>query len=1043
MCKEKILGLDLGSNSIGWAILEGKDGIPYEILDAGCRIFNKSVEDKTPTPKNVKRRERRLARRTLQRRSRRKKRMLNYMIKLGLLPEILKNSLQPEIALNALGNPYHLRAKALDHKLSKHELGRVFLHLVQRRGFLSSKKTLLGDMLDDPDVLSVLAEEELTDDEVPERAKEETAFKKDISELRSLIEKVNCRTLGEYLSGLAHHDCKRNRSREGGHLRTDRQMYKDELELIWQQQSNHHEVLTPDVKEQIEHIIFHQRPLKLKAGRQGNCSIEPSKKRARMGRLEVQKFRYLQDINNLQYLDPNQREWSSIQKSDREELIQLFEKDPTPTFAKIKKTLGLNRRTEFNLDSSVKKLKGNTTACKIRKVLIEWDDWTQEKQYLLVEDMITINKKSVLKNRLINHWCLDAKTALKLCMIEFEPGHANLSSKAIKALLPFLNKGQIYSEARVSAGYGYDKETVNEVNRLGSPPDIPNPIVSKALHELRRVVNALIAHHGKPDVIRIEMARDLEMNTKRYKRFIKQQKENTKSNDEAVEKYREMGNLNPHLHLTAYPGRDDKLRYRLWKDQDERCAYSNQVIPLSALFSPEVEIDHIIPYSKSLDDSYMNKVVCLTGENRYKGQRTPVDAFKGNKEKWEQITQAVQKWGKPLRSKKDRFYMTEDQVSERDFINSQLNDTRYICKEALVYLKQLGSDVTATKGFLVSWMRYQWGLDSLIGETDKKERTDHRHHTIDAVVIACIDRTFHRRLVYAAHDAEKKGLELKTRTLSINPPWETIRRDTEAALDKIVVSHSPLRKLAGSLHEETGVGFIEGSGTVYRVELNGEFKLTQVKKIIDKEVRAIISEHLTRYDNKSKEAFAQGVRIYHKDGVTPIKRVRILQSKTTAKKLMQSKFPVKNKKGDVFKWMAYGNMHHVEILKDKETGKFSGMFIPMMEAHRRAMTGTDSAKKRGVVFEPIVKKDHGQKRTFIMALHRNDIVSLRKNGRREYYRVQKFKSLNKQIILRLHTAATIKNDSDTFLARESTIPALMKNHLKLHKVNTIGKILND
>jgi len=136
-------------------------------------------------------------------------------------------------------------------------------------------------------------------------------------------------------------------------------------------------------------------------------------------------------------------------------------------------------------------------------------------------------------------------------------------------------------------------------------------------------------------------------------------------------------------------------------------------------------------------------------------------------------------------------------------------------------------------------------------------------------------------------------------------------------------------------------------------------------------------------------------------------------------------------------------MHHVEILKDKETGKFSGMFIPMMEAHRRAMTGTDSAKKRGVVFEPIVKKDHGQKRTFIMALHRNDIVSLRKNGRREYYRVQKFKSLNKQIILRLHTAATIKNDSDTFLARESTIPALMKNHLKLHKVNTIGKILND
>ncbi len=256
----------------------------------------------------------------------------------------------------------------------------------------------------------------------------------------------------------------------------------------------------------------------------------------------------------------------------------------------------------------------------------------------------------------------------------------------------------MYSDARVSAGYGYEKEDIESTDKLGPPPEIPNPIVSKGLSELRRVINALIKEYGKPDVVRIEMARDLEMNTKRYAQYLKQQKKNTEANDRATENYLEVASANSHLGLSKYPTHSDKMRYRLWEDQDRVCVYSGKTISLSSLFTADIEIDHILPYSESLDDSYMNKVVCFAAENRTKGQRTPVDAFSNDAHKWNQITQHVARWSKALQSKRTRFYMTAADVMKRDFISSQLNDSRYIAKTAHEYLANLGCDISVSKG---------------------------------------------------------------------------------------------------------------------------------------------------------------------------------------------------------------------------------------------------------------------------------------------------------------------------------------------------------
>lgn len=897
-------------------------------------------------------------------------------------------------------------------------------------------------MADDPDILAVLAEEDEKADISTERGKEESAFKDDINKLKSRIAGSGFRTLGEYLASLDQHDCKRNRVTDGGHLRTDRQMYRDELNLIWQCQKNHHSILTEAVREQIEQIMFYQRPLKLKADRIGKCSLEADKFRAKIARLECQRFRYLQDINNLQYFDPYQDTYVTITDQDKHKLIELFEITQTVSFAAIRKALGLSKNNEFNLETGNKKLKGNITACSIRENYPSWDNLPDEKQIALVEDLLTINKKSVLKNRLIKHWQLDAEIAVQLCLLEFEPGHSNHSLKAIKKLLPFLAQGQIYSDARINAGYGYEVEEIEPKDKLGPPPPLPNPIVSKGLHELRRLVNAIIAEYGKPDAIRIEMARDLEMNTAKYQNFLKQQKANTKANEAATAKYQEQARLSPHLKLSKYPSKTDKLKYRLWQDQKQLCAYSGKTISLSELFSATVEIDHIWPYSLSLDDSYMNKVVCYVKENRNKGQRTPIDAFGSNTEQWNQITHAISRWDKSLKSKRDRFFTPNSELQKRDFISSQLNDTRYISREAQTYLKELGCDISVSKGTTTAWMRHIWGLNDLIGETGKKERTDHRHHAIDAVVIACVDRRLYTVLVKTAQDLERKQTGLDMKDMVIDPPWLNLREDLKTKLDGVIVAHSPQLKLSGELHESTGAGFIktrEVEGNVNRKNLDNAF--TQVDKIIDPVVRKIVAEHLAKYGNNPKQAFADGIKILHKDGITPIKRMRILQSKTTLAKLEKTKYGAKDKQGKVFKWLAYGNMHHVEIVKNTTTGAYSGHFVTMMEAHRRAMTGCKSAVIRGVVRESIIKTDHGANAEFVMALHINDLVSVEKEGKRVFYRVQVLDSANKRLNMRLHTASTLKNIAETLADRDSTVPALMNANLKKHKINAIGKLV--
>lgn len=342
----------------------------------------------------------------------------------------------------------------------------------------------------------------------------------------------------------------------------------------------------------------------------------------------------------------------------------------------------------------------------------------------------------------------------------------------------------------------------------------------------------------------------------------------------------------------------------------------------------------------------------------------------------------------------------------------------------------MGADISVSKGITTAWLRHQWGLNNLIGETDNKDRTDHRHHAIDAVVIACVDRKLYQTLVYVANDLERRHSELSMRDVHIDPPWHHLREDLEIALEQVIIAHTPQRKLSGELHEVTGAGFIHGLGNVHRKNLDASF--TQVDKIIDDRVKEQVQQHLARHNNNPKTAFAENITVLHKDGKTPIKRVRILQSKTTLDKLNKTKFGVKDRQGKVFKWLAFGNLHHVEIIRHQETGAYSGQFVTMMEASHRAK-GIKMPK------EAIIKTDHGAAYGFIMALHINDLVSVEKDGRRVYYRVQKLDAGVNMIMFRLHTAAKLDDKSEG-LHLTVNEKSFITWQLQKHSVNGIGKL---
>jgi len=1034
----KVLGIDMGTNSIGWCLIEEYVDKDSQLIDLGVRIFQRVLEDKQPIPKNRKRREKRLARRVLDRRARRKSRLKNYLIKVGLLPETLRFE-PPEKILNSIGhpilktfrvgdeiitrtcitNPYDLRRIGLEEPLKPHEFGRVLLHLCTRRGFQSNRKTLLGNLADDPDFLEAIAEIEAesgddADKLLPkekQRIEDEQTIKAEIAKLK---DQMGSQTLGQYLAGLDPHERKRNRW-------TDRSMYRDELKRLWEKQSSFDpDRCTSEVYREIEHIIFYQRPIRFMKNRIGKCLLESDRPRAKRARLESQRFRYWQDLNNLQ-LEHATGETSILTLEQKQMIAQALERQESMSWGGLRKKLSI-KQVKFNLEKSgTKMLFGNRTACALRKCIgVHWDNLSPENQIQLVEDISTIDNKKALKKRLQEHWNFSLPEIIKLVTVQFEPGYMNQSLKAIRALLPHLRKGLIYSDARIAAGYGYETlapETV--AGRLGPHPDIPNPVVSKALSQTRRLVNAVIAAYGKPDEIRIELARDLKMNAKDKERFEKQQKENQKANETAEEQYRNIRQNNHHLNLPGYPSRDDKIKYRLWGECKGVCIYSGNGISLTQLFSPEIEIDHILPFSRTFDNSFMNKVIVFSDQNRAKGNKTPYEHF--SVAHYDEILQRA----RALPFAKRQRLMKRELKQPEEFISNQLNDTRYMSKLAQQYVQQLGIKVSVNKGGITAMLRSRWGLNEVLGTPDKN-RTDHRHHSIDAAVIAVTGRRMYQRIATHLQQPENQRFG---KPIRIPAPWEDFFVQLQQRVDSILVSHEVCRKVSGALHEETAYGLRPGENgemrIVHKKKLDSSFNAKQIEKIYDPVLKEIIRNHFVKHGSNPKEAFSDDNFVVHANGRARIRHVLVDESRFNE----DSYIAISNDQGKKPKFYPLGSNHHVEIFKIEKKGKpqYKGRFVSMLEA-----------SKRETIFKtPVVNTIGGDGETFVMSLCINDIVSITIKEKTLFYRVQKLNATSDRLYLRLHTAATLNNEEEEMGNAINSL--ITKYSMKKVNVNVLGK----
>lgn len=556
---KKILGLDVGTNSLGWALItEDEHQQLTDILDFNSHIFSAPVKPKNKTPLNVARRTARIARRRLERRNRRISKLRNLLVQQGWL-----NHNEP-----AEPNLYLLRDQALKGPLHLKELAFIFLHFAKRRGFLSARKTELGNLRDYPPVQDLIPKpkEDINDAQKDSQDdKEQKGMLKEIEDLEHCIDKHESKQLGGYLASLPQGQRKRG-------LHTNRAMYQNEFNAIWEkQQAFHPEHLTDPLKKHIYDIIFHQRSIHFKGAKhnrrkttnlRGFCSLEPKRPRAHKAWPQCQDFRIWQGLSNINYYDPSSGEDIPLTLEQKQRLYEQLQKKESMTLAAMRQAIGV-KNTKFNLEvDGSKDFKGHITHYRLAKILQDWYAWPQEKQHKLIEDLLTIEDKVGLFERLREHWAFARETAFDLCRVQLAKGFMNLSLRAIKRLLPHLQNDLNYSEARKQAGYDYALQAERtRLSQLPAPPKIPNPVVNRALHRMRHIVNAVIDQYGALDEIRIEMAREVKVSNKRLNQILQQQNANKKRNEEAEKHYLDIRTNNPHLHLPENMRAFDRLKY--------------------------------------------------------------------------------------------------------------------------------------------------------------------------------------------------------------------------------------------------------------------------------------------------------------------------------------------------------------------------------------------------------------------------------------------------------------------------------------------------
>ncbi|MFP3834042.1 type II CRISPR RNA-guided endonuclease Cas9 [Chryseobacterium sp. SIMBA_028] len=766
---KNILGLDVGISSVGAAVIKEENGtlsvekLSVRIVPEDPDFHGKFYSGNTAS-KNFDRTIKRGIRRDNQRFKARRDKLYQTLRENNMFPtDNLFN-----ISANEL---YGLRAKAVSEQISLEELGRVFILLNQRRGFLSNRKSI--------------SEEENS-----------TEYKERIA---TLEKKLAGRTIGQKL----YSELQYNKNTFEVLLRErtyQRSSYIEEFNRIWDEQKKYYSVLTGGINEDdnkgmlydIIHnrIIYYQRPLKSQKNLISECSFEKYHKATVKSSPYFELFRIWSKVNDLSWKTPSGETFKPTPEQKQKLKDALWNGENLNakyklSITEIKKLLGYGRNEKIYLNFT--ELDGSRTYVILKKALEE-AGIENTKQYLFFNLDVNDEKGGLFELWHITYSLSTEKEVVNALKSRFEfsenqseiiakkvgypSDYGSLSTRAIRKLLPHLEKGLGYSEACDEVGYdhsGYKTKIELKPNlKQLKKNELRNPVVEQILNQVVNIVNLVIEKYGKIDEIRVELARELRNSAKTRKNIFQANSKNKKNNDAIRKK------LIEEYEFKLVNGRDVK-RYILWEETIHECLYCNNPINGTDMLTGNADLEHILPKSRSFSNAMNNYIIAHRKCNSNKGQKTAYDFMESIGE--EALSQYVEKVnalyndgkGSISKSKFDNLLCKGEDIPS-DFVERMKKDSQYIAKEAVKMLKTVCPNVYTTTGQVTDFLREEWELKNLleeltfdkykaIGQVEKKtiktnngqtktfetitdwsKRDDHRHHAVDALICALTDQ---------------------------------------------------------------------------------------------------------------------------------------------------------------------------------------------------------------------------------------------------------------------------------------------------------------
>jgi len=924
-----VIGLDLGTTSVGWAVINKDES---RIEDLGVRLFE-SAEN--PIDGHSLAEPRRLARGARRRLSRRRSRL--DKIKAVFILHALIQADKIKTLMVAKNNPYQIRAEALDKKISNEDLFVAVYHLAKRRGYKSNRKSaeLEVDNSEKKAVLSNILKNSKRMQETASRTVGEMLYKE-----------LQATTVG--FEGV------RNKPANYKHS-VSRSMLQDELELILKTQQKlgneliteffYNDLLGLDENNSAIGAFNYQRHYAqgdILKQMVGFCTFEKEEIRAAKATYSFQYFNILQRLNNLQLIDSggNRR---PLTKNEKEQIVaKMLTVKTFGNYEQVKNLLGLENTTRFNMvnyfvsrkhletlseaeqkDECEKKTKlPNFEAYhKLKSAIVGtkdnpvnqsfWDLMSSDFKTLdEIGEILTLYKtdEDILKyfeKLLVNEAVPlpdDVKKAL-LSVSFTKFGH--LSVKALRKIIPYLEAEKQYDEAVILADKDYGKNLSSKRIKLSpiSKDDhsITNPVVRRTVSQTIKVINAIINRYGSPYEVHIELGRELSKNHTDRKNLLKDQKTNREKNEQAVLQIKEN-------FKQIDPSGQDIIKHKLWHEQDCKCAYSGRAIDDTRLFEiGYTEIDHIIPFSRSFNDSFNNKVLVLKSENQNKGNKIPYEFLNTSEQRWAEFESLVTSMNKLSKPKRENLLIKKyvsDELTERT-----LNDTRFIARYVKNYIEsnllftkeENKRTVVTVNGSATAYIRKRWGLS-------KDREASSLHHALDAAVVATITPAFIQKIAtfskfkyiqgyLKAHkdisniDATLEEIEgaklLITKheqgsKLFFPEPWEHFRSeliartsndplneigllkkelpDYSTDIKPIFISHMPRHKVTGRAHTDTlrsPKRFAENISSV-RTPLTSLTikKLKECGQYLDPKLYSDLLNQLNLHKDDAKKAFS-------------------------------------------------------------------------------------------------------------------------------------------------------------------------------------------